>query len=214
MKILNYVLFALVVRKCIAWLDLVSGPNVTNIMSNYLRKGKKKKRVMRKLVYAIIIKYLKFSHVANENLAIIKNGNLLLLVQSPVAPEKDTGKEKRCQLKSPFGSQHLSIQNSTTHNQNNNTRERRRSNDHLFDHFNFLAWYIKNEIALLSKSSTCALTINNHSRVGARSCYSICAGRHSGIDELTLEFPTAVKEWTSEKGQSKLQMLDRARERS
>lgn len=82
-------------------------------MSNYLRKGKNKKKVMRKLVYAIIIKYLKFSHVANENLAIIKNGNLLLLVQSPVAPEKDTGKEKRCQLKSPFGSQHLSIQNST-----------------------------------------------------------------------------------------------------
>lgn len=68
---------------------------------------------MRKLVYEIIIKYLKFSYVANENLAIIKNGNLLLLVQSPVAPKKDTGEEKRCQLKSPFGSQHLSIQNST-----------------------------------------------------------------------------------------------------
>lgn len=68
---------------------------------------------MRKLVYEIIIKYPNFSHVANEYLAIIKNGNLLLLVQSPVAPKKDTRKQKRYQLKYPFGSQHLSIQNST-----------------------------------------------------------------------------------------------------
>lgn len=159
-------------------------------MSDYLRKGKKE-RVMRKLVYEIIIKYLKFSHVANENLAIIKNGNLLLLVRSPVAPKKDTGKGKRCQLKSPFGSQHLSIQNST--NTSKTTTLEREDQ--------FLGMIYKNERALLSKLSTCALTINNHSRADARSCYSFCAGKHSGIDELTLEFPTAVKEWSSEKGQ-------------